>query len=107
VRARSKRLFGPVLLTVAPQLVYTVPADRVALLKWIRLVTDPDTAHFFDLCMDVHDFAHALYWQASLPKRDILVDNEETVLHAGETLIAATSVDDVAVLWGSGAELLP
>lgn len=104
--ARSKRLCGPVVLTVAPQLVYTCPLGRTALVKKIRLVMQEDDAAFFDLCVGSHDFEHALYWQSSIPKRAIVVDDEGVVLGQGEELHAAISVDGAGVLWISGAELM-
>lgn len=102
---RSHRLIDPAVLSAADATYYTVPAERVALVKSMRLVNTTGADVLVDVALNVLDAAHALFWQALVPAGGIVNDSSWWVAEPGDEIHARADHPDAVVLWASGAEL--
>lgn len=110
--ARSKRICGPLGLNAAGayQLLYTVPAGKVALLKSIRCYNASAADRILGLTLPGTSTEHRFVRTTIAPGATFIdPDTDAVVIHAGEQLHArqwtAGAVANDLVLTISGAEL--
>lgn len=102
---RSRKFFNPTALTVAPLVLYTVPADRTAIVKSLWLVNTTTTQRVFNLCINAHIQSQALYWQNTLGALGTYLVPLAFVLNPGDQLIGSCTTANTMNVAAFGALL--
>lgn len=105
---RTRRLFGPVLISANPTALFTCPADRTAILKYLTAVNQIGAVTTYRLLISTGGSGQEITAPRSLatgtetpaPDRDMWV-----VLQEGDILQARASVLNTVLVSGHGTLL--
>jgi hypothetical protein len=86
--AIPKRLSGPALLGAAAATIYTVPANRIAVIRNIHLVNETAGDLTFTMSIGADAAGTRIFMAQALPAEDVLDSFAPFVLTAGEILQA-------------------
>lgn len=101
---RSRRFFGPILVAASPQLLYTVPAGRTAVLKTLSLSAPAVAVPNYSLRVNGVAGANQLYGGAVAAGLSVLLF-DLVVLNPGDTLHVVTASLNLLVIAGFGSLL--
>lgn len=103
---RSQRLAGPVVVVAAGQVLFTVPANRVALVKMITITNASAAAMNCSFQIGAVAVANRVLHYTTSPTDPIADDGLWLVLREGESFTANTTVATTATVAVFGALLL-
>lgn len=105
---RTRRLFGPVLASTGTFTLYTVPADRTAILKYLTAVSIfGGTTATYTLSVGAGSGTRITALRSLAPGAEAAAADREMwfVLTEGETLVVTVSTASGLVFSGSGTLL--
>lgn len=101
---QQKRLSNPTQLTTNGQTIYTVTANRTAIIKQIVLTNTSSSATTFSIYIGLAATPNALFSNTSISANDSVIINLSQVLYSLETLVALASTGNVLNITISGVE---